>query len=414
MTYKEIENINNRLFNLTWITIAGDFISLFAFATLIGLNSHNFITSGLAISIKAGASIFGAFIYPKLFNRFGARKLISISQLIPFFSSIFIAMLVFQKTETKLTLGICLFIESALSICFLTVRTSFPKFISDLCSSNNVDQVMVEKLTTRIDKAQTLGMFIGCLFFFIVQFFLKIPMSTMLVINAMSFLVSFFISLKIPNIKVPHKLQLFGSIRKILTDKKIAAVFFIRTLGLWPPISLFNSSMYDVTYRQYHLDTAYFALIGSCVAIGAIYTSDLLSSNSENRLSKMNLTKRGILGGVLFFISMILLALSTNQFLGAGILGLNGAANALLVNASRGLLSNSTSSKENGEILNLDSLFGKILDISVSLLFVFLGSKMNWAPSIALNLAAFWIVIVLIPPFFLLLHLTTKEVDADL
>ncbi len=408
MKINEIKTINNRLSRLTLITIAGDFISLFSFAFLF-MSGGNGLLAGLVIPIKACACIISTLSFPRLINKIGARSLISISQLIPFFSSALIAILVFTKTETRIFIAIAFFVESFFSFCFQTTRSSFPKLITDLCKEEGVDSEVSEQLQASTEHAHQKGVFIGSLAFFIMTFFLKFPIAFLLIINAISFLIAFIISIRIPQIPIQSRLSLLGAINKIRAQPKLLIIFFIRTFGLWVPISLFNTSMYGVTTNQYSLSPSFFSLVGVCSAFGAIYVHKKYGSEGPNRLKEIGLADRGIIGSILYLLSMLILARLSNPLTGGFILILIGAANAFLINSSRSILSSSTSSSGNSEILNLDSFCGRIIDIIVSILYLNQATYFNLNPTTAFYLSAGWILLILLPAFYLLKNKLSKS-----
>lgn len=408
MTLEEIIRVNSRLSRLTWITISGDIISLFSFATLFMANGNSLL-AGLVIPIKACASIIATISFPWLINRFGARNLISVSQLIPFISSVLIAIILLQKLETQSLIGAALFIESFFSILFQTTRSSFPKFIAALCKDGMVDSKRGEQLQSSTDHAHQNGMFIGSSIFFILSYFFQVQVAFLLILNALSFLLAYFISRRIPQIPIYNRIKLLGSIEKIISQPKIMTTFFIRTFGLWVPISLFNTSMFEVTMKQYSLNPSFFSLIGVLSAIGAIYIHQKYGSDKHTFLNKFGLVTRGIIGSTMYLTSMLILSRLTNPLLGGFILVLNGAANAFLVNSSRGILWNSTTSSENSEILNLDSFCGKIIDIIVSTAYLKLAISFNLGPSTAFDLSAIWIFFMLIPAFLFLKYIYARN-----
>jgi MFS family permease len=403
MNLDEIKQINRKLVTLIQITIAGDYISLFTFALLFAQSTNNFLSSGLVIPIKSFSGLLANLLFPITLNRLGLKKMICLTQAIPFFSSIIAFILIYKGFNNFSLLIMTFFIESFFAIWFQTARNSFPKLIYDFCNESHTDSEIGSKLQSQIEYGSVYGMFIGSLLFFIFAYFANIPMIYMLLGNSLSFFIAFLIGTKIPDFKLNGvKFKLLGSLKKIKESKIIQKIFINRTFGLWVPLSLFNTSMFAVTVYNYQLNPSHNSLIGVLIAAGSMYIHSKLGSENNNVFKKIDKSTLGIYGCILFIISVYLLGISTNTYIAIILLVFNGMANAFQVNSTRTILWNNTNSTENSEILNLDLFIGKIVDIITSSLYIFTAQKFMLPVNTGFKFASLWTLVVVLPIFIIL------------
>lgn len=400
--------INIRLSNISLITTLGDFISQFALLVLIHNISGSIAIASLIVPYKGLGMALGSLSAPWVINRLAFRKTIIISQILS--GSLLLTLTLFFTFGVEpsvLLILIVTFFESVFKRYFDVAQESFSKAIG----TKGTHLTLQAKLLQGFYSAQFVGPVMS---FFLVQF---LPLQVPLWIDSISFFVASGIALRLPEVSASKAHSILNPRKVLFRDATLTAIFLVRSVGLWIPITAFNYFLFSVMTEHYGFTAVSAAWIYAIIGLGSV-VSALLLQKPEKKASSRNLFERYIQGfqhwvhqypeTKIAFFATIVIGLSRVAFVSLPnvswavffvfIGGICNGANAI---TTRSILRKVIHSDQLfTEVVALDLTVGKSIEYLLGsfLAFLFSTGRVTYSQGIWISAVSFW----LLAPVFLL------------
>lgn len=372
-----MHRINKKLASAIAITSFGDFLSVFAYVAILSEILKNPVHAAFIVPIKGIgvglASLSGSYVL----NRFGHREILFFSQIILGILSIFFIVVFwgFSYKEPYLIFLVAL-LESFFSQLFLTGREVYSKVLEQNYSSDLVSGLS-RIMQAELEKGYVTGQFGGPLLFFLLIEILKLPYYLPLALDSVTFFIAAMVCWKLPRTQqiTNPVFSLKQPIKRILEDKNIFKIFFVRGIGFWVSLGLINFFLFSVITDQYNLQISYSAIAYSAIGLGAWVSASQLANNEKiwsklfkNLIGQSNRTLAAS-SCLLYGVFALLLISTSNAILGLIFFLILGFANGIQKISTRAFLRSYTCASEYSEILGIEFAVGKIVDISVCYIF---------------------------------------------
>ncbi len=358
--------INRRLSIATFITSIGDWISYFALIAFIYRSTGNAVLAAYVVPVRSLSVAVGGAMVPYIFRWFDLKHLILLSQ---FLSSLILVVLIGLITTTSspnpYLIIFLVFINTLLKQFFDTARESYSKDLSLTHQQRSAQAEILQGLYG----AQFLGPLIA------VAGLLVIPIWVLLLLDAISFIGSGIVCMNLPLKKTTYPTSLFRPIGYLFQTNGLAAIFFIRSIGFWIPISIMNIALFSITTTRFGSAIENTALFYAATGFGSLVASVLLHTNRlriSNHLKNLSDAKIAAIALSLLALTRIAV-LHVPTFIGAlGIFIITGLCNGSNAVTSQSLRRKLTTQQQFPEIVGLEIVVGKITDWLAATIFALL------------------------------------------
>ncbi len=275
---------NTKILNkMVTITSVGDYLSLFAVMTLIIKAGYGADNAALGWVIKYLGIGLGAFITPFIVQRFKAKTVFVLTQLL---SAIFCGIIVFNANSEGIHLwGLysCLLFINAIKTVFDTAKDSFSKIVAE---EENISHLKTQsKLVGAFFNAQMIGAVSSGLMLYL------FPIWVSLLLDLLSFIITAIIATtlsKNPRLSLVKARSEF--FYYLISASTVLDIFFLRALGFWIGVGIFNYYNSYFLMSKFGLPSASNSLLvfiqGAGGAFGSLISNPLkVRGYDEKRIS---------------------------------------------------------------------------------------------------------------------------------
>lgn len=353
---KSIQDENQLLERMTFVTSIGDFLSFFALLRYFSDLGVPPSIAGYSVVVKTVAVATGGVVLPYLVRRYNTRKIVLSSQLLSFvFSSALLALVLNRSSFVPVLFGIQ-FGLNLLKQVFEGARETHSK-------SLNVSQ---RQLTAQ---AKLLSSFYGSQFIGpIVSFFLVsyLPLHIPFVLDAGSFLVAGVMALGLRAAPcVDERIHILRPLTYLFNRPLLRDLFFLRSVGFWFSIGLFNYLLFSVITEKHGLTLIHSAWVYSILGAGATVATFIIAKWKEYR----SMPSEGVMATfaqLVFGVAILGFLWIENRALIWPVLFTAGIAMGCNSAATQALRRNLTTQGEFAEVVGLELVFGRAADALVS------------------------------------------------
>ncbi|MBP7843504.1 MAG: hypothetical protein KA116_01695 [Proteobacteria bacterium] len=347
---------NSFLSKITFISSLGDFISYFAVLVMVNDLSKSVAVAAYSITIRTMAVALGGACFPYFSRYFSTKKLILSSQLL---SGVVIAILAlywtFGSNHSVLLIFALLFIETFLKQIFDGAKEVKSKSLGDEDAQRGL-------------QAQLLHGFYGAQFWGpIASFFLlkNLPLVVPLWIDVASFFIAMVMASRLSDSFLPVKYKLFAPLNYLKNNKDQMKIFFLRSVGMWVPIGIFNYMLFPTIQSHYGLELINSAWVYVAIGLGSMIATGFLKEDFKT-LRLMSDWKIAAIG--FFALGLTRFAfISLPTFpMALAVLAIGGICNGANATATQSIRRKVTTTAQLPEFIGLELLVGRVTDIVVS------------------------------------------------
>lgn len=353
----DTNDLNKRLSLITFITSIGDFISLFAIIQFLSDRTQNVLIASAAIPAKSVGILIAGLIIPSVCNRWDSRRILVGTQFISFLLMVAVYYFVNLNSDHSWIFLLLVCLQMVMKQTFDAVRETLSKKIGTIKTHRGLQAQLLQGLYG----AQFIGPVAS--YFLVINLGVKIP----LLIDATTFLLAAILSIFLPAERIINqRLSIIKPLTYLKTNNPLMRIFVIRTLGTWIPIGIFNYAIFSVVEKHYNLGLVNSAWVYTAIGFGSLLATTALQNRNWNWLREMDdqkilffgffslaLTRIGFLELKSFFIAFLLLV-------GGGV------CNGLNMTASQSLRRKLTSDSEFAEVVSLELIIAKVVDVSTA------------------------------------------------
>lgn len=354
---------NKKLSKITFISTFGDTLSFYALLFLIYKATDSIAIAAFTGGVKSLGGACAYLCYPYL-CKYNLRKLLFYSQALSFF------------------LTLALLYEFFLTDSFSTAFVLFVFFLHSVCGSLFEAGRETYSKALEADASESLPLQAELLSYFYKAQFLapiaalvlikNLPLWLPLLLDSATFLIAALFITKLPQTNNSDFKETsanpFKPLKYLPKNKKLSHIFWIRAVGMWIPLGIFNYIIFKAVKDQFNLEVIDSVWIESAIGLGSMLSRNFLSDArfskwiGLSKLSNISLLSCGLFALGLTRLGFISI---TNFKIMLVIVFIGGIFNGLNAFTSRTLRREHSTKSQFPEIISLETIIAKITDFSM-------------------------------------------------
>lgn len=313
------------------------------------------------IPAKSLGMVVAGLIIPSLHNHYTTRKLFVVTQVLSF--ALMCLLLVALNSDLQgswFFIGITFF-QTLFKQVFDSAREYASKKIGTLTTHRSIQAQLLQGFYG----AQFIGPILS---FILIRYYgTKIP----IFLDACSFAVASILSFWLPNEVIRTKTHsILNPLKYLFVSNSLRNIFFLRTIGYWLPVGIFNYLVFSIVQDHYNLTVENSAWVYTAIGFGSLIASVILKRENWKWISIHKIDDQFVAFGALLILAVTRIGfINLPSFsMAMAILVIGGICNGLNATATQSLRRKFTTNTQFPEIVGLELIVGRFVDWAVSAL----------------------------------------------